>query len=63
MIDHYECQVWMAVEIHDNHFAMGLFYRSDDITTMHRIKAAVFVFVEMKFIYIKQLRKTTPYVL
>ena len=26
----YERPVWMAAEIHDNNFAIGSFYRSDD---------------------------------
>lgn len=56
--DHYERPVWMAAEICDNNFAIGSFYRSDDITTMQSISSGSFVFVERKFICINQLRKT-----
>ena len=40
-INHYERPVWMSVEIHDNNISIGSLYRSDDVTTVHRIKAAV----------------------
>ena len=46
----------MAVEIHDNNISIGSLYRSDDVTTMHRIKRGSFVFIETKFIHIKKLR-------
>ena len=47
----------MAAEICDNNFAIGSFYRSDDVTTMQSISSGSFVFVETKFICVNQLRK------
>eukprot|EP00986_Skeletonema_menzelii_P013735 scaffold8273_cov186-Skeletonema_menzelii.AAC.2 len=46
-----------------NNIAIGSLYRSDNVTTIQRIKSGSFVFVETKFIRIKQLRKNTSYVL
>ena len=48
----------MAAEICDNNFAIGSFYRSDNIATMQSISSGSFVLVERKFICINQHRKT-----
>ena len=37
IIKHYERPVWMAADIRDKNFAIGSFYRSQDMTTMQRI--------------------------
>ena len=39
ILNHYERLVWMAAEIRYKNFAIGSFYRSQDMTTMQRIKS------------------------
>ena len=58
-IDHYERPVWIAAEIRDNNIAIGSFYRSGDVSTTQHIQSGNFVFVEIKFTHIKQLRKSS----
>ena len=58
-MDHYERPVWIAAEIRDNNIAIGSFYRSGDVTTTQHIQSVDFVFVEIKFTHIKQLRKSS----
>ena len=58
---HYECPSWMALERNDNNFAIGSFYRFDEISIMQQIYSSNFAFVEMQFIHINQLCKSTLY--
>lgn len=51
----------MALDIHDNNFAIGSFYRIDEISIMQQIYSGNFAFVEMQFIHINQLCKSTLY--